>query len=450
MSEEKQENTPIRKGNHIHLRMQSATVRKTGLAQPTLAEFDSIDSDVDDSKSPQYKRKRIRPWLLANPFTWFWNLHLRRIPFRLKTSDRQRKTFAKFLLIAICLCIALQQFLGKLSGRTNKDLVLRLSPPKPRMIGLYKSPTGERVSLDFEAVAIPTTRSEKRIRRQATDWYFQTGGNEESQDHRPDQFEDGDCKAMYEWQKQSFPNCNLIHEHHIRPDDVATMTVDKINYGFFRDVWRVRKDFNETDPTKYGNVVLKTLRMEQPFDGYNADRHRRDAVAMERLTSSPHVVNIYGYCVNSQLTEYSDGGDVYDAVFTEKISSSITKLDRLRIAEQIAAGVAEVHNLEKEGQAPMAHTDITPPQFILIGGFYKLNDFNRVRFIRWNEKTNEPCPYKVANNPGEVSVGMIRFFLEEATFNSISQPSDKSHVLHLHRPSSALLKSMNTQIRRKR
>ena len=63
-------------------------------------------------------------------------------------------------------------------------------------------------------------------------------------------------------------------------------------------------------------------------------------------------------------------------------------------------GVAAVHNVDKEGIASMAHTDISPRQFIHVDGVYKLNDFNRVRFIRWSRIQNKTCGYYVARNPG--------------------------------------------------
>jgi serine/threonine protein kinase len=37
----------------------------------------------------------------------------------------------------------------------------------------------------------------------------------------------------------------------------------------------------------------------------NLERHRREALTMERLTSSPYVINLYAYCGNSILTEYA-------------------------------------------------------------------------------------------------------------------------------------------------
>ena len=80
---------------------------------------------------------------------------------------------------------------------------------------------------------------------------------------------------------------------------------------------------------------------------------------------------------------------------------------------QIATSIADAHNFDKEGVASIAHSDITPGQFVLIDGKYKLNDFNRARLIRWNSKTNAPCGFHVGNNPGKVSavVGYIELIL---------------------------------------
>ena len=72
----------------------------------------------------------------------------------------------------------------------------------------------------------------------------------------------------------------------------------------------------------------------------------------------------------------------------------------------MVSGLADFHNVEKEGVPAMAHADITPSQFVYVKetGTYKLNDFNRCRFIPINNKTNELCPYFVGNNPGTVGV----------------------------------------------
>jgi len=44
---------------------------------------------------------------------------------------------------------------------------------------------------------------------------------------------------------------------------------------------------------------------------------------------------------------------------------------------------------------------------------YRLNDFNRARFLLWNRKMNEPCGYYVGNNPGTVSLWCVLLLILE-------------------------------------
>jgi hypothetical protein len=63
--------------------------------------------------------------------------------------------------------------------------------------------------------------------------------------------------------------------------------------------------------------------------------------------------------------------------------------------------LADLHNADHEGEASIAHTDIAPGQFIKVGDHFKLNDFNRARFLAWSTSKQKPCPYHVANNGGK-------------------------------------------------
>jgi len=122
---------------------------------------------------------------------------------------------------------------------------------------------------------------------------------------------------------------------------------------------------------------------------------------MNAYDLASYVVNIYGYCGNSGIFEYSDGGDINDAVWPDKGDSDLTNMQKLKIATQVSIGVADLHNVDKEGVPSIAHTDITPGQFILIDNVYKLNDFNRCRFLRWSSEKNEACRFHVGQNPGK-------------------------------------------------
>lgn len=147
---------------------------------------------------------------------------------------------------------------------------------------------------------------------------------------RRDKFESGDCKAQYEWQLKSYPACNSVHEQELGL--VKTGRVKLLGGGYWRDVWRV-KDYDEKQH------VLKTIRYEHDFEDRNYDRHRRDALAMERLTKSKNIVDIYSFCGNSGIFEYAPGGDLEDMIWyaDEKWNST----EKLIVSYQVAAGIGE-------------------------------------------------------------------------------------------------------------
>eukprot|EP00587_Corethron_hystrix_P007162 CAMPEP_0113321470 /NCGR_PEP_ID=MMETSP0010_2-20120614/14944_1 /TAXON_ID=216773 ORGANISM="Corethron hystrix, Strain 308" /NCGR_SAMPLE_ID=MMETSP0010_2 /ASSEMBLY_ACC=CAM_ASM_000155 /LENGTH=250 /DNA_ID=CAMNT_0000179615 /DNA_START=13 /DNA_END=765 /DNA_ORIENTATION=- /assembly_acc=CAM_ASM_000155 len=141
------------------------------------------------------------------------------------------------------------------------------------------------------------------------------------------------------------------------------------------------------------------MRYQHNITHRNLDRHRRDALAMERLTSAKHVVNMYAFCGNSAINDYSDGGDINGMIWGPK-RRKYGKIEMLKVGLEAAVGVMEMHQIDGAEYPTIAHTDITPGQFILVDGIYKLNDFNRCRFMRWNTTSNSACGYKVGNNPG--------------------------------------------------
>ena len=221
-----------------------------------------------------------------------------------------------------------------------------------------------------------------------------------------DEFETEECKAQYDWQKASYPTCNSIHEmdllsslryggqenHH----DDNHIQNSLLTSGFFRDVWLM--DLHK-------RLVLKTLRYEKDFDKRNYDRHRRDVAAMQHLTKSKMIASVYGFCANTGIYDYAEGGTIRDAIWPPKESMNatggLTHLRRLQLATQAAMGIAALHNADREGVASMAHTDISPKQFVSVRGIYQLNDFNRLRFVRWNITSNQPCPHYVVENAGK-------------------------------------------------
>lgn len=101
-----------------------------------------------------------------------------------------------------------------------------------------------------------------------------------------DELEVGDCKAMGQWQLQSYPNCNLLHEISEKSNNYRDTKL--LANGAYRDTWLIH--WNGVP------YAMKTLVSTDEMSARNLDRHRRDAIAMSMLSSSIHIPNIYAHC----------------------------------------------------------------------------------------------------------------------------------------------------------
>uniref|UniRef100_A0A7S2YMF7 Protein kinase domain-containing protein n=1 Tax=Entomoneis paludosa TaxID=265537 RepID=A0A7S2YMF7_9STRA len=175
-----------------------------------------------------------------------------------------------------------------------------------------------------------------------------------------------------------------------------------MNHGFWRDVWSRAPTWPDQDP-----MVLKTMRFEHNVTGRNFDRNRRDALVTERLTKSTWILNGYGFCGNTGVSEYAGGGDISAAIWKKsplnpdyRIAIDMTTREQLIIGVQAAIGLAELHTFDDKDRPSVAHTDITPGQFVKVNDRFKLNDFNRARFIRVS-KNHSLCSFAISKNPGK-------------------------------------------------
>lgn len=276
-------------------------------------------------------------------------------------------------------------------------------PQRPRSVGFYFEKTDSDSYIGFEIIdpnvirlmnragpsdMTPDARQRQKNLKKNSKAYRR--GKAESIEH-------DDCMAQYDWQKSSNPTCNLLYEKDLT-DLKRRKGSDQrlIANGYWRDVW---KTFD-----LWSKSVLKTMRYEHEWQARNYDRHRRDAVAMERLTSSQNVMDIYAFCGNSGIFEFADGGDIDASLFNSDETEWSSK-EKLIIAHQLVSGLADTHNFAREGIAAIAHTDITTSQYVYVSetGTFKLNDFNRCRFIAFSEGENTTCTFHVGSNPGKVS-----------------------------------------------
>lgn len=201
-----------------------------------------------------------------------------------------------------------------------------------------------------------------------------------------------------EWQNLNFQNCNNIHEI----DLLSIMTDHNPKTGFIASgLWRGVYAVNNGDEL----LAMKIMRTKHEVDDRNFDRHRRDALVMERLTSSPYVVDGYGFCGNTVLTEYLTtplDSLIYSKTYTSEKGGQEPIPAKMRIlwAHDVARGVQALHEIDK---GPIVHADVQAKQFLISPetGVVKVNDFNRCRFAGQKTGTSIPCKFKIPSAPGK-------------------------------------------------
>ena len=117
------------------------------------------------------------------------------------------------------------------------------------------------------------------------------------------------------------------------------------------------------------------------------ENNRVDALAMERLTSSPYVIDIYAFCAMSVAQEYAG----------KEISSMPFKLEpekKLDVATKVAQAVADIHSIDGTEQPSLVHNDINLANLIFTNdGRPVLNDFNIAILLKKHSETGKTCPF---------------------------------------------------------
>lgn len=218
---------------------------------------------------------------------------------------------------------------------------------------------------------------------------------------------EGECVPMNEWQTKSYPTCNKIHEI----DLLMESHLFGVN-GFWRNAWKVENASSKCNDSvkakvrqRKETVVLKTLKYEHSFEADQYERSRVDAVIMEHLTKSPHVIDAFGACGNSVLTEFADG----DRVGTLADKQKKNPLARLKIARDVAIGLADLHGIDGGEVASFVHFDINLANVVSIGGRLKLNDFNVGVMMQKNITSEKACGFPAKYSNPQVSLSLQRF-----------------------------------------
>lgn len=203
-------------------------------------------------------------------------------------------------------------------------------------------------------------------------------------------FETNECKAAKEWQLESFPTCNPMHEL-----NMETMTY--VASGGQVNVWKyVHYNNNKHGEATNTTLAVKTMQMRYRWIMSQVSKWRVDSLVLERLSSSAHVADIFGYCGTAGLYEFSYHPNLSDQINWQRRTDvgypgNIDTAQLLRIAADVARGVADLHTFDGDNYATAGHGDLAWDQFLYQNGVYKLNDFNRAYFLRRNRKLNSTC-----------------------------------------------------------
>ena len=229
------------------------------------------------------------------------------------------------------------------SGRGVADLRTLGYRSKPRTMGCYFLGVEDESILKDTPRALYTyyerypSKRQMHVSERAVEAQKRLQKSRHYRRGRAEPFETQECKAQYEWQLALRPTCNEIHQIDINDLRARNESEEKARIlasGYWRDTWVVRDHVQR-------EMALKTMRYEHEFEERNFARHRRDALASERLSSSAGVVDIFSFCGNTGVYEFISGGDINDAIWpledshsnSTVSSTALTKIQRLDIGK---------------------------------------------------------------------------------------------------------------------
>jgi serine/threonine protein kinase len=181
--------------------------------------------------------------------------------------------------------------------------------------------------------------------------------------------------------------------------------VFEFSHGHFRDAW----SFDSITHLDVDSFVYKRLRLNDDFgvDYFDMYKIHREAIVMERLTHSPRIIDIYGHCSTTILSEAMGANsevwrdmipgtgratqEEYEAEnkLEVKPRNNFTAAEKLDISLQMAEALADMHGFEG---GVMLHGDTHPEQWLRgKDGRWVLNDFNNGEILDWNRDKSKYC-----------------------------------------------------------
>lgn len=211
------------------------------------------------------------------------------------------------------------------------------------------------------------------------------------------QQQQNDCQPILN--VSTHPTCNSLHEldfvgHKDEDDSSWMIPISLLSMsGTWRSVWRVDVPlYSELQQVQVPVAVLKVLLWKRNYTEESFAMHALDARTMEQLTASPHVVDIYSFCGQSQLSEFGNNARLGIK------DRSLHAITRLRMARDLAEGLADlhayraIHDYQRKNQSDLpavfAHHDINLANLVRTNRTNKngvsSNSAQNVQ-IKWND-----------------------------------------------------------------
>lgn len=181
------------------------------------------------------------------------------------------------------------------------------------------------------------------------------------------------------------------------------------------------------NPPDHMEFVYKRMKMDFGMDYWDMYKIQKEAIIMERLSASPRIISIYGYCSTTILAEAMESEvwrdiipgtgrisqeelDELDDVYSQNDFSSQEKLD---MSIEMAEALADLHGFEG---GVILHGDTHPEQWLRSkDGRLVLNDFNNAEILDYATALGTYCK-QYRDYGGFVSQVNQCLFLQLLTF----------------------------------
>jgi len=242
----------------------------------------------------------------------------------------------------------------------------------------------------YESPLKPTKKNDEEMEDLA---YFAFDDDFKRDEYGLDTNHEYQCRRTHQ-HRLNFPTCNTYHEI-----DFIQSQGAYLNAGAYRQVMVGKHD----NLDKQERVIFKDIHFDFEATEENYEFVRMDAIVAERLTASPRIYDIYGFCGLGILSEFFPHGDLEEEITPNDEEDAsvdegydpqndLSPLQKLIMAKQMADAVADMHGHEG---GIIVHQDIQLSQYLWNADktMIKLNDFNRAEFVLFDDHKNEYCGY---------------------------------------------------------